>query len=644
MIFLSSILLVHQIVPTNLFVCIEIIRILQAWKIQKKYRGIVFNTGEISEDLGQAEYILVDKTGTLTKNQLSVQVCIIGEEFYWKDQIEDSYDCSGKSPASPTSSNRLMFPPGLQRDRFRSEIQTFSVLKHEIGNRTSCSDQMKNFVLCMALCNYAYPVSDTDYTAILEDDLVLVKCAQNLGMNMILRTQSTIVLDMNGIPITYKILGDLPYSSEKKKTMILVTNSNVSGSMLFVKGEKDEMLDLFDLSNEIKFTIEENTLSRNLIGMRTIIFGFKILSDTKTEEFLSDYKNAKLSPINKLGRIESVFEKYQYNLNYLGIVGLEDIIADSTQESIKLLTRAGIKFWILSGDSEESTLRAGVRSSMFEENVRIIRMTDFVSEQECLEVIVNHIQNCIFHDEIVDENPSEASLVPADDDDFTNRERVRSEPLIFGNNNNHHEARSLHSTSDHNISKITEKQFKKHGFRGMMLPLLSSSIELKPNISLTKEFNYKAVYFVLSIDSESLEFALKSDESRRYFVALLFAAQSVFFHSLLPNQKRKIVKLLKNSFRFKPIIVAIGNGSDDIGMLQEAHIGISINSGREGASNSSEITIDEFSKLRELVLYEGHNNYFRLSKVILLSFFAKFLQVFLKFFYSCIYSNTPISL
>ncbi|CAG9328260.1 unnamed protein product [Blepharisma stoltei] len=639
--FINAVLIVHQIVPTELFLCIELIRIIQAWFIQRKYQGIEFKTGSMSEDLGQAEYILVDKTGTLTKNQLSVQVCIIGEEFYWKDQCEETdYLYEGMSPKS---GSRLV-PPGSsdpRRERFKSEMQTFSQLRLELAHHGLCSEQMKNFALCMVLCNYAYPISESDFTAILEDDRVLVKCAQNLGLNMILRTQSTIVIDVNGVPNTFKILGALPYSPGQKKTMILVSNSNVSGSLLFVKGEKDEMLDLFDLSNEIKFTIEENTLSRSLIGMRTIIFGCKVLSDQKTEEFISDYKNARLSPINKLGRIETVFEKYQNNLNYLGIVGLEDIVAESTQDTVRLLTRAGIKFWILSGDTEESTLRAGVRSAMFEENVRIIRMTDFISESECIEVMINHIQNCIFHDELSSGDLSDASLLDHDNETLNNRERIRSEPLIIGTKD---EQKSVHSTSDHNSSKIKEQEHDHHGFRGVMLPLISKSADIKMSISLTKKFNYKAVYFVLSIDSESLEFALKSEESRRYFVCLLFAAQSVFFHSILPHQKRKIVQLLKNCFRFKPTVIAVGDGSDDVGMLQEAHISISLRrSDVTDAENASEIVIDEFAQLRELVLYEGHNCYFRLSKVILGSLYAKFFMAFIQFFYNVVYSYSGIN-
>jgi len=71
-----------------------------------------------------------------------------------------------------------------------------------------------------------------------------------------------------------------------------------------------------------------------------------------------------------------------------------------------------------------------------------------------------------------------------------------------------------------------------------------------------------------------------------------------------------------------PITLAIGDGANDVGMIQEAHVGIGI-SGLEGqqAVNASDFSIAQFRFLEDLLLVHGRWNFYRLSKVVLFSFY-----------------------
>lgn len=83
-----------------------------------------------------------------------------------------------------------------------------------------------------------------------------------------------------------------------------------------------------------------------------------------------------------------------------------------------------------------------------------------------------------------------------------------------------------------------------------------------------------------------------------------------------PLQKALVVKLVKKNQ--KAILLAIGDGANDVSMIQAAHIGVGI-SGVEGlqAARSADVAISQFRYLKKLLLVHGAWSYRRLSKLIL---------------------------
>ncbi len=80
------------------------------------------------------------------------------------------------------------------------------------------------------------------------------------------------------------------------------------------------------------------------------------------------------------------------------------------------------------------------------------------------------------------------------------------------------------------------------------------------------------------------------------------------------------MKLVKRNL--KAILLAIGDGANDVSMIQAAHVGVGI-SGVEGlqAARSADVAIGQFRYLRKLLLVHGAWSYQRISKVILYSFY-----------------------
>jgi phospholipid-transporting ATPase len=81
--------------------------------------------------------------------------------------------------------------------------------------------------------------------------------------------------------------------------------------------------------------------------------------------------------------------------------------------------------------------------------------------------------------------------------------------------------------------------------------------------------------------------------------------------------------------------LSIGDGANDVNMIQTANVGIGI-SGQEGvqAVNASDYAISQFRFLKNLLLVHGRNNYRNLSYTILYSFYKNIALIFTLFFFN----------
>uniref|UniRef100_A0A7N9AKL4 Phospholipid-transporting ATPase n=1 Tax=Mastacembelus armatus TaxID=205130 RepID=A0A7N9AKL4_9TELE len=123
----------------------------------------------------------------------------------------------------------------------------------------------------------------------------------------------------------------------------------------------------------------------------------------------------------------------------------------------------------------------------------------------------------------------------------------------------------------------------------------------------------------LVIDGQTLKYAL-SFELRQAFLDLALSCKAVICCRVSPLQKSEIVDMVKK--HVKAITLAIGDGANDVGMIQTAHVGVGI-SGNEGmqATNSSDYSIAQFSYLEKLLLVHGAWSYNRVTKCILYCFY-----------------------
>ncbi|KAM5551135.1 hypothetical protein ABKV19_026122 [Rosa sericea] len=148
----------------------------------------------------------------------------------------------------------------------------------------------------------------------------------------------------------------------------------------------------------------------------------------------------------------------------------------------------------------------------------------------------------------------------------------------------------------------------------------------------------------LIIDGTSLVYILDSELEEKLF-ELANRCSVVLCCRVAPLQKAGIVALVKN--RTADMTLAIGDGANDVSMIQMADVGVGI-SGQEGrqAVMASDFAMGQFRFLVPLLLVHGHWNYQRMGYMILYNFYRNAVFVLILFWYvlfTCFTLTTAIT-
>ncbi len=140
------------------------------------------------------------------------------------------------------------------------------------------------------------------------------------------------------------------------------------------------------------------------------------------------------------------------------------------------------------------------------------------------------------------------------------------------------------------------------------------------------DINGKTVaHSVVVIDGQTLALIEAEEAAWNLFIDLAVLVDSVICCRASPSQKASLVKAIRKKVK-KSITLAIGDGANDIAMIQEAHVGIGI-TGKEGlqAARTSDYSIAQFRFLLKLLLVHGRWNYIRTCKYTLGTFWKEML-------------------
>uniref|UniRef100_A0AAQ4P098 Phospholipid-transporting ATPase n=1 Tax=Gasterosteus aculeatus aculeatus TaxID=481459 RepID=A0AAQ4P098_GASAC len=762
--FLTMIIVFQVLIPISLFVSIEIVKICQVFFIHQDLDLYDEETDShlqcralnITEDLGQMQYIFSDKTGTLTENKMVFRRCTVAGVEYshdanarrlamYQEMDSEEEDCPSRGGTLPRRDSvtshqsarvvlRSHSTKSHRRTGSRAEAKRASILsKHTafsspmekdvtpdpqlLDKVNECSSQMDfmrfhsqhvsqlpsdladvlDFFIALTVCNtvvvsspnqprhkvrvrfelkspvktiedfikrftpsrltsgsnsssssslatsrssnrgcsslLSSPSAESTLTKLREeraaaappcwderprgpedgelryeaespDEAALVYAARAYKCSLVGRLPDQVAVELPHLgKLSFELLHTLCFDSTRKRMSVVVRHPLTDEITVYTKGADSAIMDLIkppDTGNS-KGRRQKKIVSRtqnylNLYaadGLRTLCIAKKVLSKEQYACWLRRHLEAETAI---QGREELLFDsalRLETNLQLLGATGIEDRLQDGVPETIASLRRAGLQIWVLTGDKQETAVNIAYACKLLDPEEEILTLN--ADSQEACASLLDESLHYI-----------RAKFLCASSDQAAKAFPGNSAPFEMYPSSSSSSASSSHSSSP------------PHG-----APFLVHRLGLV-------------------IDGRTLAYALdRSLEDK--FLMVARSCRSVLCCRSTPLQKSTVVKLVRN--KLKVMTLAIGDGANDVSMIQVADVGVGI-SGQEGmqAVMASDFALPRFRYLEKLLLVHGHWCYSRLANMILYFFYknAMFVALIFWFQFYCGFSGSAM--
>ncbi|XP_075259797.1 phospholipid-transporting ATPase IF-like isoform X5 [Convolutriloba macropyga] len=521
--FLSFSTLINYIVPISLYVTMELQKFMGArffgWDVEmydkKTGQYAKANTSDLNEDLGQAEFLFADKTGTLTENDMMFRQCSIeGQMYHEVDAVMKRRSESGTRFVDVDHAEQQILQDfflklalchtvhvnrGVANSKFKVQMR---------GDREDCIE---------------YQASSPDEKALLE-----AAFRQRVAFLGLFAGSEMRILLAGREEISYKLHHVLEFDSTRKRMSVVIENSN-GELLLLCKGAETAVLNRClhgprdTVLHHVNMYAEE--------GLRTLVIAEKHLSREEFNKIDDCLNKAKTALEGRDELLAAAFDHIETGLTCVGATAVEDQLQDQVPETIEYLRHAGIKVWILTGDKIETARNISYSCRHFKRGMRELSLLYQSNENDCREAL-EHIN------------------------------------------------------------------------------------------TITEEAQDRGEKLAVVVDGQSLAQTLRDSLNRQLFLQISLRCDAVLCCRLSPLQKSEVVMMIRHS-PTKPVTLAIGDGANDVSMIQEAHVGIGV-MGKEGtqAVRCSDYAIARFKFLQRALLVHGHWYYNRIS-ILVLYFFYK---------------------
>lgn len=361
--------LTSSIIPISMSVNMDMAKFVYAWLvvIDRQIPGCTVRNTTIPEELGRISYLMSDKTGTLTQNDMIFKKLNLGTINFSPESLVDIAEY-----VQDVDSGEI--------ERKAQQRQQSSKLRVKTGR--SVGYRVHEAILALALCHNVTPVKDDEeseqeeedllgekgevacgvtYQASSPDEVALVKFTETVGLTLWDRTFTSITVK-NSVDelLEFDILETFPFSSERKRMGIIVRNRATGEIRFIMKGADVIMADI--VQSEDWLEEECDNLARE--GLRTLVFGQKVLPEEEWLAFEERYQQAKADVEDRDRLVAEAIESIEVGLELLGLTGVEDKLQVNVRRTLESLRHAGVKIWMLTGDKRETATCIAISSKL----------------------------------------------------------------------------------------------------------------------------------------------------------------------------------------------------------------------------------------------------------------------------------------
>ncbi|KAG2151660.1 uncharacterized protein EDB93DRAFT_1274319 [Suillus bovinus] len=565
--FVSCLIAFQNIVPISLFISIEIVKTIQAYFIAQDldmyYKP--FNTAcvpknwGISDDLGQIEYVFSDKTGTLTQNVMEFQKCSVHGVIYGEGVTE------------------------AQRGAATREGQADTVTPEELAEKLA--------VLKDSMVAKLTKLFKNRYMQVNKLTLVSPKLAEDLG-DRSTEQYSHIVAFFRALAVCHSVLADKPEPQERPYH-------------LEYKAESPDEAALVGAARDVGFPFvgkHKDTIDIEVLGQPERFTHIKTLEFTSTRKRMSVIVRASDGRLILYckGADSVIYERLAANV--------DPALKEKTTKDMDFFANGGLR-----------TLCIGYRVLAEDEFLRWLRTYEDAqsaidNRDEAIENAAAEVEHSLqilgataLEDKLQEGVPEAIEMLHRAGIKLwilTGDKLQTAIEIGFSCNLLKQDMEIMILSADTPEGTLAQIEAGLNKIASILGPPTSKTVE--------RGFIVGAkVSFAVVIDGDTLRHALTPD-IKPLFLNLGTQCETVVCCRVSPAQKALTVKLVKEGR--KAMTLSIGDGANDVAMIQEANVGCGL-LGHEGsqAAMSADYAFGQFRFLTKLLLVHGRWSYQRIA-------------------------------
>ncbi|XP_068133918.1 phospholipid-transporting ATPase VB isoform X2 [Hyperolius riggenbachi] len=410
------------------------------------------------------------------------------------------------------------------------------------------------------------------YEAESPDEAALVHAARAYSFTLMSRTPDQVTIRLpQGTFLTFDLLYTLGFDSVRKRMSVVVRHPITREIIVYTKGADSVIMDLLDDPTGANLSDEKR--------LRKI--------QSRTQRHLDWYARDGLRTLCIAKKVlsEDDFERWS---NFreeaeAAIDNREELLMETAQHLETKLT-------LLGATGIEDRLQDGVPDTIA--SLREAGINIWVLTGDKQETAVNIAYSCQLLDQ--------------------------SDMVFTINTESKETCESIIDCTLEEVRRFSTDKKKRRFFRRQRSQTAPETEMARPEVGLVIDGRTLNVVFQGGLEAKFLE--------------LTQYCRSVLCCRATPLQKSMVVKLVRDTLNV--MTLSIGDGANDVSMIQAADVGIGI-SGQEGmqAVMSSDFAISRFKHLKKLLLVHGHWCYTRLAKMVIYFFYKNVAYVNLLFWF-----------